>query len=152
MRFVIEPEPPQAQQPLASPQPVVISTASDSRKDHRLEQVHVITKETSRAPISGGLQPVIGQASYQTPGRLEHDHIANVTPARHLDDLDGVESLMPQFVRRRSATAAHQAVTDEVDAEMYESRTVEVSYLWELASLLKAEKEDSKDETMDKTL
>ena len=53
---------------------------------------------------------------------------------------------MPQFVRRRSAPAAHQVITDEVDAGMYESKPGEVSDMRELASLLKAGKEDNKDE------
>ena len=101
-------------------------------------------------PIREGVnlhqQPVIGQASDQMPNRSAAGNIANLTPSRQLDDLNGVEQLTPQFVRRRSAPAAHQVITDEVDAEMYEARSGEVSDLRELASLLKEEMEDSKDE------
>ena len=91
-------------------------------------------------------QPVIGQALCQMPGQSSSANIVNITPSKRLDDLEGVEQLMPQFVRRRSAPAAHQVITDEVDAEMYESKPVEISDMRELASLLKAEKDDSKGE------
>ena len=91
-------------------------------------------------------QPVLGQASFQMPGQSTHVNIVNITPSKRLGDLEGLEQLMPQFVRRRSAPASHQVITDEVDAEMFESKSGEISDMRELASLLKAEKEDNKDE------
>ena len=117
--------------------------------------IRVSTPGSSAIPVAGLLpceptcairQPVIGQAVCQMPGQSPTSVIVNITPSLRLDDLAGVEQLMPQFVRRRSAPSAHQVITDEVDAEMYESRAGEVSDLRELASLVKAEKEDSKDE------
>ena len=131
---------------MSSPMPPVVSPPINTTllldSQSSVASVQPVSQILPQAP----LQPIIGQASDQMPSQSSQPKISNVIPPSNLDDFEGVEGLMPKFVRRRSAPAAHQVITDEVDAEMYERGPGDVSDLRELASLIKAEKEDNKDE------
>ena len=91
-------------------------------------------------------QPQVGVAAEQMPGLEQRPLIANITVASNLDDLDGVEGLMPRFIRRRSAPAGHQVVSDEVDAEMYEKADGDILRFKDLSAWSESEKDENKDD------
>ena len=96
-------------------------------------------------PNLSSCQPIIGCAAKQMVSGPVPLQLKNSRPASNIDELSGVEGLMPKFVRRRSAPASHQVVTDEIDAEMYDADP-EITSMRGLADFLKAEKEEGKDE------
>ena len=77
---------------------------------------------------------------------LHSAHKSNVGTASNLDDLAGVEGLMPKFARRRTAPAAHQVITDEVGAEMYDLSEGDVANFKDSDSRMQAGEEESKDD------
>ena len=89
------------------------------------------------------VNPSMGCAAKQMRGGQP---MGNVLPASNIDELSGVEGLMPQFSRRRSAPSTHQVVTGEVDVEMYDKHDQDVTSSKGLSSWLKGEKDDSKEE------
>ena len=72
------------------------------------------------SPAPTTTQPIIGCASAQILGGGNNQTLNNIRPASNVDELSGVDGLMPKFARRRSSPATHQAVSGEVDAEMYD--------------------------------
>ena len=105
-----------------------------------------MTPWTSPTPTT--VQPIIGVAFAQMIGGPNQLYLHNVRPASNVDELSGVEGLMPKFARRRSAPANHQVVSDEVDAEMYDGSDSGISSMKGLAEWLKEEKDESKDEPL----
>ena len=83
------------------------------------------------------MQPAIGCASKQIIGGSSPLSLHNIRPPSNIDELSGAEGLMPQFVRRRSAPATHQVVTDEIDAEMYDTGDMDGTSMKSLAAPIK---------------
>ena len=73
-------------------------------------------------------------------------HIINLVSPSHIDELTGVEGLIPSFVRRRSSPFGHDVATDEVEAEMYDRGEKDIVHMKDLTTSTKAEKEEPKDE------
>ena len=59
---------------------------------------------TLHAPASSRL-PKVGVAAEQMPGFSQRPLIPNLIESSNLDDLAGVEGLMPRFIRRKSVPA-----------------------------------------------
>ena len=89
------------------------------------------------------LQPKLGIASGQMPGLNRTPLVSNLVEASNLDDLAGVEGLMPKLVRRRSAPSGHQVITEEVDSEMYDKTDGDILNMKELSFRLKTEKDEN---------
>ena len=68
--------------------------------------------------------------------------IRNVTPPSAIDQLTGAEGVIPKFISRRSAPAAHQVVSDEVDAETFAKIDTESCSMKALSSWIMAEKDE----------
>ena len=100
-------------------------------------------------PVSGQtnsplIQPLIGKAAAQMiSGSVQ---LRNLIAPSQIDELSGVEGLMPRFIRRMSAPAGHYVATDEVDAEMYDKGEKDILNVKDISTWLKAEKDETKDE------
>ena len=90
--------------------------------------------------------PRVGAAADQMPGLSTRPLVSNLIEASNLDDLAGVEGIMPRFIRRKSAPAGHQVASGEIDSEMYDRLDGDIMNLKDLSSWLKAEKDEGKDE------
>ena len=108
-------------------------------KDQRVSPVMTPRGTSTRTTT----QPVIGCASKQMVGGPQ---LHNIRPHSNIDELSGVEGLMPQFARRRSAPASHQVVTGDIDYEMYDTGESDIHSINNFAAWVKAEKDESKDE------
>ena len=122
-----------------------VSTASDELDFDSISRGQRVPPVSTPWPTASVevTQPKIGSASVQMMDKVSRN---NVKPASNIDELSGVETLLPKFIRRRSAPATHQVVTDEVDFEMYDKVDRDASSLEDLSVWLKGEKGDSKEE------